>query len=333
MKFGRLIAGGLILGALTVGALWVLPSNSYLLLPDAAKPLADKVKVMGEKPHPPGGIYYVDVVVREASLLEKVAAATRPDGADIVPEHALVPPGSNFGERRRQNLQAMDRSQQVAAAVALRELGYKVKAKPEGALVVGVASDAPAAGKIEPTDVVLAVDGKPVATPDDLRRLIATHKPGETVRLRVRRDGATKVIEVGTIASPTEKGRPIVGIQVEQSADIQLPIDVDIDLAGVGGPSAGLAFALDIVEELRGNVDHGLKVAATGEMQLDGHVLPIGGVKQKVIGARRSGADVFLVPAGDNAAEARRHAGTLRIIPVETFGQALRALATLQRKP
>jgi Lon-like protease len=139
------------------------------------------------------------------------------------------------------------------------------------------------------------------------------------------------VIEVGTIASPSEGGRPIVGIQVEQSADIQLPIDVDIDLAGVGGPSAGLAFALDIVEELRGNVDDGLKVAATGEIELDGDVLPIGGVKQKVIGAQRSGADVFLVPAGDNAAEARRHAGDLRIIPVESFGQALRALATLKR--
>ena len=151
MKLGRLAAGGLILGALTVGAMWIVPSNSYLLLPDAAKPLADKVKVQGEKPHPPGGIYYVDVVVREASLLEKLSAATRPDGADIVPEQALVPPGSNFGERRRQNLQAMSRSQQVAAAVALRELGYKVTAKPEGARVVGVASDAPAHGKIQPT--------------------------------------------------------------------------------------------------------------------------------------------------------------------------------------
>jgi PDZ domain-containing protein len=333
VKFGRLIAGGLVIGALTVGALWLLPSNSYLLLPDAAKPLADKVEVAGEKPHPPGGIYYVDVVVREASLLEKLSAATRPDGADIVPKQALVPPGSNFAERRRQNLRAMDRSQEVAAAVALRELGYKVNAKPEGALVVGVASDAPAAGKIQPTDVVNGVDGKPVSTPDDLRRLIGTHKPGETVKLRVRRDDATKVVEVGTIASPSDSGRPIVGIQVEQSADIRLPVDVEIDLAGVGGPSAGLAFALDIMEELRGNVDRGLKVAATGEIELDGDVLPIGGVKQKVIGARRSGADVFLVPAGDNAAEARRHAGTLRIIPVESFRQALQALATLKRKP
>jgi PDZ domain-containing protein len=211
----------------------------------------------------------------------------------------------------------MDRSEEVAAAVALRELGYDVEAKPEGALVVAVAPDAPAAGKLQPTEVIVAVDGSPVRTPNDLRRLIATRKPGDTVRLKVRTGGATRVVEVGTIESPEEPGRPIVGIQVEQFADIKLPISVDIDLGGVGGPSAGLAFAL---------------VAVTGELELDGSVAPIGGVKQKVIGARRSGADVFLVPAGDNAVEARRHAGDLRIIPVESFGQALRALATLPRK-
>ena len=332
MRIGRLVAAGLALCALVFGALWVLPSDSYLVLPDEAKPLAEKVEVEGEKPHPPGGIYYVDVVLRKASLLEELVPAARPEGASVVPEHALVPPGSNFGERRQQNLRQMDRSQEVAAAVALRELGYDVDAEPEGALVVAVADDAPATGKLAPTDVIVAVDGKPVRTPDDLRRLIALHEPGETVKLQVRRGEETRAVEVGTIASSEEGGRPIVGIQVEQFADIQLPVDVEIDLGGVGGPSAGLAFALDVVEELRGTVDRGRKVAATGEIELDGDVLSIGGVAQKVIGAKRAGADVFLVPAGENAAEARRHAGDLQIIPVQNFQQALAKLATPARK-
>jgi Lon-like protease len=319
-----------VVGALVVGALWLLPADSYLLLPDAAKPLAAKVAIEGERAHPPGGIYYVDVIVRQASLLEELVGAARPDGADIVPRHALVPPGSDFSQRRRQNLRQMERSEQIAAAVALRELDYEVVAEPEGALVVAVAEDAPAAGKIEPTDVIVAVDGKPVRTPDDLRRLIAERKPGETVRLGVRRGDDETDVRVGTVESPDEPGRPIVGIHVEQFADIEIPIDVDIDLGGVGGPSAGLAFALDIVEELRGDVDAGLEVAATGELELDGDVAPVGGVKQKVIGARRSGADVFLVPAGDNAETARRHAGNLRIVPVESFRQALQALATIR---
>ena len=332
MKPGALIGTGVVLAAVALGIAWLLPSDSYLLLPDRAKPLEPKVKIQGEKDTGPGGIYYVDVIVRKASLLEELVSGVRPDGAQLVPEEALVPPGSNIRERRRLTVRQMDRSEEVAAAVALRELGYEVDAKPEGAQVVAVAQDAPAAGKLEPTDVIVAVDGSPVRTPDDLRRLIAKHEPGETVRLRVRAGGATRVVEVGTIASPDEQGRPIVGIQVEQFADIKLPISVDIDLGGVGGPSAGLAFALDVVEELGGNVDRGLRVAATGELELDGDVGPIGGIKQKVIGAKRSHADVFLVPAGDNAVEARRHAGDLRIIAVESFGQALRALATLPRK-
>jgi PDZ domain-containing protein len=226
----------------------------------------------------------------------------------------------------------MDRSQEVAAAVALRELGHDVRAEPEGALVVAVGSDVPAAGKLEPTEVIVAVDGEPVRTPDDLRRLIAEREPGEAVTLRVRAGDETREVEITTIESPEEAGRPIVGIQVEQSAEIELPLDVEIDLGGVGGPSAGLAFALDVVEEVRGDVDRGLRVAVTGELELDGDVVSVGGVKQKILGARRSGVDVFLVPAGENAEVARRHAGDLRVIPVESFRQALQRLTTLPKK-
>jgi PDZ domain-containing protein len=97
----------------------------------------------------------------------------------------------------------------------------------------------------------------------------------------------------------------------------------------VGGPSAGLAFALEVMQQLGRDVTHGHSVAATGELTADGAVEPIGGIKQKTIGVREAGADVFLVPAGDNAAQARKEAGDLRIIPVKTFPQALHALATL----
>ena len=100
------------------------------------------------------------MIVRQASVLEELLPFTRPDGADLVPKDAIVPPGSNYQERRRQNLRQMDRSQKIAAAVALRELGYKVVAKPEGALIVAVAPDSPADGKIEATEVIVGVDGK-----------------------------------------------------------------------------------------------------------------------------------------------------------------------------
>ncbi len=135
-----------------------------------------------------------------------------------------------------------------------------------------------------------------------------------------------------TVENPSEPGHPVIGIRVAQAAKIDLPLDVGIDLGDVGGPSAGLPFALDILQSLGRDVDRGYTVAATGEIELDGTVGPIGGIKQKVFGARSAGADIFLVPAGDNADEARRYAGNLRIIPVQTFQQALQKLATLPRK-
>ncbi|MBA2384763.1 MAG: PDZ domain-containing protein [Actinobacteria bacterium] len=324
----RAVVAGLVVLVGSAFVLWITPSNSYLLLPDEAKPLESRVRVEGEKPDGEGGIFFVDVVLRKASRLEEFFSPLRPAGSDIVAEEALIPPGTDLEDRRRQNLRQMDRSQEVAAAVALRELGYDIEAVPRGALIVAVASDAPAAGKLEPTEVIVAADGKPVRTPTDLRAVITNREPGESVELRVRAGGATRTVRVGTIESPSEDGRAVVGVHVEQAADIDLPIDVEIDLGRVGGPSAGLAFALDIVEELRGDVDGGLRVAATGELELDGGVVPVGGVRQKVLGARATDVDVFLVPAGDNAQTARRYAGDLRVIAVESFGQALRSLAT-----
>jgi len=320
-----------VLGALT-GALWALPSGSYLLLPDRAKPLAGLVSIPGERGDAKGGIYYVDVIVRKASLLERLVPQLRGDGSSLVPEHAILPPGSNESQRRQQNLNAMSVSQQVAAAVALRELGYEVAARKAGVLVASVAPDVPAAGKLQPGDVLVEVDREPVRTPAALRRAISTRKPGDTVRLGIRAGKDVRRVDIRTIADPDDASRAIVGIAVEQSVQITLPLDVKIDLGGVGGPSAGLAFALDVMEELGPSVDRGYRVAVTGELELDGNVGPIGGVKQKTIGARRTGVDVFLVPAGDNAAEARRHAGNLRIIPVKSFRQALRELATLPAK-
>jgi PDZ domain-containing protein len=289
--------------------------------------------VEGERPDEDGGgIFYVDVVVRKASLLEEHVSQLRPDGADAVPAHALVPEGSTFEDRRKLNLRAMSRSQEIAAAVALRELGYDVEAEPGGVLVVDIASDAPARGKLERGDVIVAADAKPVLTLEDLRREIGEREIGDTVELTVEADGEERTETVGTMESLDEPRRPIVGIQPEQVADITLPIDVDIDLGNVGGPSAGLAFALDVLEELGRDIDRGLRVAATGELQLDGTVTPVGGVKQKTIGARRTDVDVLLVPAGENAAEARRNADGMQIIAVENFQQALRRLATVPRK-
>ena len=189
---------------------------------------------------------------------------------------------------------------------------------------------APAIGKLAPTDVIVAVDGKRVRTPADVTKLMHRKRPGDTVTFTVKRGLQTKLIPIKTIADPPKSKRAIVGMFLEPSEDIHLPIPISIDAGNVGGPSAGLAFALDALQELGHDVDHGHKIAATGEIFLNGAVGPIGGIKQKTIGAREAGVDAFLVPAGENARDARKYAHGLRIIPVESFQQALRALKTLR---
>ena len=317
-----------VLGLVTAFVLWWLPADDFLFVPDRAKPLADKVEVEGGRVNTKGDVYYVDLFVRRIRLLEQLLPFTRPDGSTLVSEEILAPAGETDAERDRQNAQDMQRSEETAAVVALRALGYDVVASPRGVLVTSVAPDVPAAKSLDPGDVIVAVDGTPVRTPPELRTEIGRRKPGDEVRLTLRRGEKAVEVTVRTIASPQDASRAIVGILVDQDADIKLPFDVDIDLGRVGGPSAGLPFALEIARQLGRDVTHGCRIAATGALALDGTVIPIGGIKQKTIGARQADVDYFLVPVGENTEDAQESADGLEIIPVESFQQALQRLAT-----
>jgi len=327
------VLGGIVALALVAGiVLYLVPSNDFLLLPDRAHPVAPLVKVQGgHEPRGPGGVYFVDVFERRASMLESLFPWIH-DGATLVPAKLIIPPGVSDKAARQADLRSMTISQKVAAAVALRRLGYHVVSKPSGVIIAALDSRSHAVGKVRPSDVIVAVDGAPTPTIAKLRTQLAKVKPPAPVTLSIARGDEHLAVRVATIADTLNHGRAIIGFAPEQAAEIKLPLHVQIDAGNVGGPSAGLAFALEVMEELGHDVDHGYRVAATGQIELDGAVTAIGGVKQKTFGVRKAKADVFLVPAGDNAREAQRYAHGLRIIPVKTFPQALRALATLPRK-
>ena len=328
-----LLLSGTALLAAVLFATWTLRSDDFLYVPNEARPVAANVTVEGEAGEDDsGGIYFIDVRVRKARWLEHLLPFIRPEGASLVPGHAVTPPGQTFADWRVQARADMERSEQIAAAVAFREAGLDVDATPRGARVEAVAIDVPAAGTLRGGDVIVQAAGRAVLTPGALVDAIGAISPGDQVRLRLRRSGNVLQRTVRTVAAPDDAKRAIIGIQVSQAARIRLPRDVTIDLGDVGGASAGLPFALEVYQQLGKDVDRGLRIAATGEIQLDGSVSPVGGIKQKTVGVRRSGADVFLVPAGENATTARRYAGTLRIVAVESFRQALRALQTLPRK-
>ena len=325
---GKLLLVGGLLAVVTLGVLWLAPSGDYLLLPDEAHPVAPLVTV--DKPKRGGGkdgIYFVDLLQRRATLLESIFPSIR-DGATLVPEDRVNPHGIAESVRRQADLGQMARSQEIAAAVALKELGYDVKVRENGAFIASVYSDLPALGKVVPGEVIVAVDGKPVRSTIDLQRLIGTRPPGTTLTLTLRSSGHRRKVRLTTAPNPADETRSVIGVLVEPAADIRLPLDVSIDAGNIGGPSAGLAFALDVMEKLGRDVDRGRKVAATGELSLDGSVHRIGGIKQKTLGARAADVDVFLVPL-ENAAEAKAHADGLRIVPVRSVAQAVQALAKL----
>jgi PDZ domain-containing protein len=325
---------GVLVGLALIAAivLYLLPSNDYLLLPDRAHPVAPLVTVKGgHDPTGPGGIYFVDVFERRASELESLFPWIH-SGSTLVPAKLIVPPGVSDNAARQADLRAMSISEKVAAAVALRRLGYKVVAKPSGVIVAELEAGSHALGKLQISDLIVDVNGAPTLSIAQLRTELGKVKPGDTVSLSIDRGAQQLAVRVKTIVDPQNKKHAIVGFVPAQAAQIKLPLPVQIDAGNVGGPSAGLAFALEVMEELGHNVDHGYRVAATGEIELNGAVTPIGGVKQKTYGVREAKADVFLVPAGENAQEARRYAHGLRIIPVKSFPQALRALATLPPK-
>jgi PDZ domain-containing protein len=311
-------------------AAFFLPSNEYIFLPDPAHPVAPLVTIPGGKDPRRGGIYFVDIVVRKATLAERLFGGLH-EGADLYPASAVNPPGVNDTQRRQIDLQDMRHSQQVAAAVALKAAGKRVIVRPVGAQIEAVESGKPAFGKLQPDDVILAVDGRRVRTLADVHNAMSKHHVGDTVAFTVTRAGHRLIVPLKTVDSDTRPRRPVVGVLLQPAIDIHLPFPVRINSGDIGGPSAGLAFALDLYVELgHAAVLHGAKVAATGEIFPDGSVGPIGGIKQKTIGARESHVDAFLVPAGENAAVARKYAKGLRIIAVKSFQQALHALATLR---
>jgi Lon-like protease len=325
------VLAGLVVAAFVV--LYLVPSSDYVLLPDTAHPVAPLVRVQGgHEPKGAGSLYFVDVFERRATMLEKLFPWIR-SGATLIPASLIVPPGESDAQQRQEDLNEMTMSQRVAAAVALRQLGYHVVAEPDGVLVDAVELGSHAAGKLQPTDKIVSVNGSPTLTIDQLRTELGKVKPGDTVTLGVKRGAKLVTVDIKTVPDPLDPHRALVGFTPDQSADIKLPIKVQIDAGNVGGPSAGLAFALQVMQELGRNVTRGYRVAATGQMNLDGSVSAIGGIKQKTYGVRKAKADVFLVPAaGDNARDARRYAHGLRIIAVHSFQQALHALATLPAK-
>jgi PDZ domain-containing protein len=277
-----------------------------------------------------GEILYLTVRTNRLSALEWITKARDPY-VDILREKD-VDGDRNPSEVREENLEMMRTSKSEAELAALNYLGYDVF-EPIGAQVVSVEEASAADGKLTVNDVITAVGDTPITSSDELIAELRGLQPGVAVQLAVQTtdgtDQRTVDITLGARPDGTEGG--FLGISAKTWYDISpdIPVTIDIDSGDVGGNSAGLAFALSIIDSLTpGSLTGDHVVAVTGTMSVNGTVGDVGGVAQKAVAARRAGAQYMLVPSA-LVAQAEKNAGDMQVIPVNTLQEALDALANL----
>jgi PDZ domain-containing protein len=241
----------------------------------------------------------------------------------VVPQEEIFTPGQSQQQVTKQDTEEMTNSQQTAEVAALCQLDIKFSVIDT---VVSTVKGLPADGLLRKGDVIQAVDGLPVTCKNSSSTLIKRHAPGSRLALTVARGGTTKTIHVGT---KQIDGQPVVGVTISES--FRFPFRVKINISNIGGPSAGLMFALGIVDKLTpGDLTGGKFIAGTGEIEADGTVDPIGGIQQKMAGARAAGATVFLTPAANCADAVSAVPAGMRLIKVSSLRGALGALSALK---
>lgn len=327
----------------------------YALVPSSAEPVGNRIS-FGElegyaevDADREGDFFFVTVREPEQSVLSHWIGADDPAITPLTYEEKYG--SSTPAQQRSVSLQMMRTSEQVAQYVALRAVGIEDAELLPGEVVVQEVLCleatgntctvwAPADDVLDPGDKLLEAAGQPLATVDDLSAALADREPGDTIELKIEReDGAgPRTVEVELIAAPDGSGRTIVGFYPADTASVKLPFELDIDTGAIGGPSAGLAFTLTLIDELSdGNLTGGQEIAVTGTIGVGGEVGAIGGLPQKVAAVRQLGLDYFLVPATQGEAtmeRARAVAGDdIELIPVATLDEALAALESLGGDP
>jgi PDZ domain-containing protein len=301
-------------------------------VPDGDGPL---VAVEGAKTYETGGHLYLTTVgvvpgeCDEHPTLLQAVEAWFDDTEAVQPHQVICPPDKTSEDVDRENQLDMELSQKDAITAALYELGRKVTSQQ--ILVKSVVDGTPAAAVLQGGDVLARVDGEEVTSAAQLREAVSRHEPGETLDLTIERDGKTQDVSVRTVAAQDGTGRTLIGVDLDRRATFRgVKVTVGVDPQRVGGPSAGLAFALAIVDRMtEGQLTGGKTVASTGTIDGFGVVGAIGGIQQKNAGAVDAGARVFLVPAENCADAAAVAPSSLTLVRVTTLHSAVQALESL----
>ena len=325
-------------GAVLVVLLGVLVAsrinlNYYAIQPGTAQSVQPFITVPpGRSHHVADPVLLTDVEEARVTALNYLIFKLQSDTALYsVPS---VTGGVSPAELDAQGNLQMEQAETAAKVASLRHLGYLVPGTPVGAVIAGTFPGTPAYGVLNVGDVVTAVDGVQTTSARALTTALSAYKPGQSVTFTVRRNGTappgpvTLTLRRTIVDVDGERVVLTVGIEPQDQVRYTYPFPVSIDVVDIGGPSAGLAMTLGVIDTLSGGqLTGGKKVAATGTMDASGDVGDVGGVAQKTVAVENAGATIFLVPPQEYAAAKSKDRPGLKVFAVSTLDQALRVLA------
>jgi PDZ domain-containing protein len=312
---------GVVVAVLLLAAAW-LPIPYYSEGPGPARDVLPRITFQDRPRYDSTG--HLDLTTVRYLQLTPLSTlrAWLDDTQTIVRRDVVYPPNVPTSVTDQRGVSQMDQSKIAATAVVLRKLGIYPKDHGDGALIEGVAETCPADGELFPGDVITAIDGTPVRDARQASRLFDRISKDEALHFALDVDGQTEHATF-TRAPCGPNGEKLVGISMIDA----FPFDVSFSSEDIGGPSAGLMWALGLYDLLTPeDLTAGRTIAGTGAIGADGRVYPIGGIADKVVAAERAGASIFLAPKRNMADLEGVDTGDMQVIPVGTFDDAVKAL-------
>ena len=326
----RWIAISILMAALAAAAIFVPIPVVYLYLPGPVRDVEELVEISESETYSSEGSFYMTTVSvdTEVSFVEIVIAAVSPNQRVVMRDD--VTGGQPLEQLRSQQQAEMQESQANARQVALSELGLD-SPTGAGAEVITTITGAPADGVLLPEDVIVEIDGGEVDTTCDVGEAIDRHDTGDEITVVVKRSGKLRSFDLALVENPIDGSPGFIGVQM-RTVDFAFDpgVKVDFKTGQIAGPSAGLMLSLALYDLLTPeDLTAGHEIAGTGTLECDGGIGPIGGIQQKVAGAKARGAEIFFAPLA-NAEEASAVADGIEIVPVANFDDAVEYLGTLE---
>ena len=279
-----------------------------------------------------GNLYQLTVRRDEANIYVYLWSLLN-SSYDLYPREVILPDGVTPQELSEISIQNMRTSENVAIAVALKNIGYEIESKGDGVAVVGLLEDSPVKDKLKKGDLINSINNTDIYSATEFISTLRTYSIGETVSIGLLReiDGIKEQIYIKTtlIEHVEYEGEPMVGfLATTVNERFDFPFEIDIKTGNVGGPSAGLMMALNVYNNLiPEDITNSKIIAGTGTIEIDGSVGPVGGIKQKIIAAKKAGAELILVPVANFEEAQPFETDKTAIVAVDSFDEALSVIS------